>query len=494
MPSDDASLPRPFWREPALLAIVAIGVALRLAWLFQPIRYDEAITYFTCARGGVRAALTEYGAPNNHVFHSLLVCGTTTLSNAVWTIRLPAFVAGALVPLAAFHVGRRLHGREAALLGAALVACSAHLIEYATNARGYSIVTLFSLLQVLLAKRIVRHARHADLTGFAIVSALGLFTVPTMLYPTAATIAWAAVVGMTERRATPWRLLLWRAPLYAMLAVAIAVACYWPILSQPGGLERLTSNRFVVPLKSIDAWRGAMAGLGADVAAEWSLGLTRIGFGVAVACAIGGMVVSLFRRRDARASWILVAAIVTVAILFAQRVAPFARVFCFALPMLLLAAGAGATMLLEAVGVRRRWPAISVATCVGLAAYVVVARLPDRSTAGDKFPDAAAVVAFLSPTVEAGDAVIYNVVPSAPIRYTLMRDGRPMFDYRAGARRLWIVTRDDGDAANAIDSRSNRLRADDFEAPRLAYSAGVARVYEAIPRGGRTPPQGKRRG
>ena len=38
--------------DPALAAIITIGAALRLAWLFQPIRYDEAVTYLFYARAG----------------------------------------------------------------------------------------------------------------------------------------------------------------------------------------------------------------------------------------------------------------------------------------------------------------------------------------------------------------------------------------------------------------------------------------------------------
>ena len=100
---------------------------------------------------------------------------------------------------------------------------------------------------------------------------------------------------------------------------------------------------------------------------------------------------------------------------------------------------------------------------------------------------------FLLPKVAAGDAVIFGVVPSVPIQYVLYRAGRESFAYRAGATRMWIVMRADGVATDAINSRTNRLRSDDFETPRLAFERGVAKVYEAVPRAGRTPAQSKRR-
>ena len=481
-------------REPALIVIVAIGVALRAAWLFQPIRYDEAVTYLEFARAGVRHVVTSYDAPNNHVFHTLLVWLVTRASDAPWAIRLPAFVAGCVVPLAAYVVGRRLHGRSAALLGAALVACSVHLIEYATNARGYSIVTLLTLAQIALADRIVRRPAHADLATFALATAIGFYTVPTMLYPTLATLGWAGLVAIGDRRQTPWRRLARRAPAHALAAIVLTLALYAPILAQPGGPARLTANRWVAPLSTLADWRHAMAGLGAALIDEWSLGLTRGGLAIVATLALVGATVGVVRRRDARATWIIVAAGVVVATLFAQRVAPFARVFGFALPMLLLAGAAGAVEVLRWARLRTSAPAVGVAACVGLAAYVAIARLPDRAAATDKFPDAAAVVAFLSPKADAGDAVICGVVPSATLEYTLARAGRPMFAYRPDAVRLWIVMRGDEPATDVFNSRRYRLRAVDFAPPRLAYERGDARVYLATPRGGRTPASGRRRG
>ena len=468
--------------EPALVAISLIGVALRLAWLFQPVRYDEATTFLRYVRGGLRTVVTDYDAPNNHVFHSLLVWLSTRLSTDVWAIRLPAFVAGALVPPATYFVGRRLYGRGPALFGAALVACSAHLIEYSTNARGYSIVTLFSLLQLIFADRIVRAARHADFAAFALATSLGLFTVPTMVYPTAATLAWAVLLATTEGHLI--RRLVRRTPIYVVATVGATLLLYLPILSQPNGSANLTSNRFVAPLRSFDAWRGAMNALGGQLVDEWSLGPTRIGLALLAALAL----FAIARRRDARSSWPLVATVVVLTMLLLQRVAPFARVFCFALPMLSLAGSAG---LADALRATRSMPAFSVAACAAMATHVVVARLPDRSAEADKFPDAAVVVAFLTPKIDAGDAVIAGGVPSAPMQYTLFREGRPPFAYRAGATRLWIVTRSDGSAAEALSSRVNRLNAADFATPRLAFQSGIARVYEAVPHDGRTPKPAK---
>jgi len=61
----------------ALLIIAAIGAVLRLALLDQPMRYDEAYTFIVYASQPLGQALVTYSAPNNHLFHTLLVHLTT---------------------------------------------------------------------------------------------------------------------------------------------------------------------------------------------------------------------------------------------------------------------------------------------------------------------------------------------------------------------------------------------------------------------------------
>jgi len=459
-----------------------IAFALRLAWLFQPMRYDESITFLDTASSGFWPAWSQYGA-NNHVLHTLLVRLCTLWTSREWAIRLPAFVAGVLTPWVAYLVGRQLFDRGAALIGAALVACSAALIEYSTNARGYSMVTLFTLLQVMLADRIVRTARHRDLASFALVSAAGLFTIPTMLYPTITTLAWALLIAGTRSSQTPWRKLMLRAPLYVALGLLLVALLYTPVLLQKDGWHNLTDNKWIAPIDTFSGWRHALRGLTVGLWKEWSYGLTKAGLGLAIAFAIIA-VIAYASRRNMRAMWVVVALVVCVGMMAVQRVAPFVRVFLFALPLLLLTAAAGLSMLIS-----QRWAMrAALGLCVGLAIYDVASHAPDRASAFDKFPQAKAVIAFLLPHIDRpDDATVFGVVASAPTRYERFRTGQPPIPYRPGARRLWLVTRYDDAPAHVL--YSNRLRADFFKKPKLVFKQGVAEVYELIPLAGRTPRQ-----
>src|SRR5947207_15045799 len=136
----------------ALCAIFAVGVVVRVCLLSQPMRNDEALTFLYYSSKPLSMALSDYSLPNNHLFHTFLVrLAYLLLGNEPWSLRLPAFIAGTLLIPAAYLLAHRLYNRHAALLSAALVACSSILIEFTTNARGYTLICLITLLVFALA-------------------------------------------------------------------------------------------------------------------------------------------------------------------------------------------------------------------------------------------------------------------------------------------------------------------------------------------------------
>src|SRR5262249_44010483 len=150
------------------------GAVVRVAFLGWPMRYDESLTYLHYARHSWQVALTTYDAPNNHLFHTLLMRVAIRLfGNAPWTLRLPACVAGILLLPVTCVVARRFGGGGAPLLATAAVATSMVTIEMSTNARGYSIVTLVFLLLLGLGRYLLTSNRGAGWVAFAALGAVG---------------------------------------------------------------------------------------------------------------------------------------------------------------------------------------------------------------------------------------------------------------------------------------------------------------------------------
>lgn len=114
-------------------------------YLSRPMLYDEAFTYNIFASRPMLRIISDYQLPNNHIFHSLLVHFTTGIfGSQPWAVRLPAFLAGVWLIPAGYLVARAFFDRDTALLSAALTGFMPILVDYATNARGYSLMALFS--------------------------------------------------------------------------------------------------------------------------------------------------------------------------------------------------------------------------------------------------------------------------------------------------------------------------------------------------------------
>ncbi|MBV9356675.1 MAG: glycosyltransferase family 39 protein [Chloroflexi bacterium] len=404
-----------------LLSIVLLGAGFRLVYLQQPIRYDEAFTFTEFASRPLYYALSFYPEPNNQLLHTLLVhVSYLAFGNQLWAIRLPAFLAGVLTVPATYLVGRQLYGASAALLAAGLVAASSVLIEYSTNARGYTIVSLLFLIGVALVAYGVRHASAAAPVAAAVVMALGFYAIPTTLYAFATLLAWAVWAG-GFRRPTRWLAL---AGLVIVTAAGSLLVYLPPLIVS--GLNNLLGNRFVVPLD----WASFASELPRSLAATWTLWTRDLPPPiVAVLVAAFGLGLVLHPRLSrVPGPPLLVAALVgCLPILVAQRVVPFERVWLFLLPAVLLTVSAGLVWVLSLVKPRQLdslVSALALAATLGLGLLVVEDGSVLRSDETGNFPDAQAVTGLLAGRLAPDDSVVTSVPASLPeLQYYFRRDG-----------------------------------------------------------------------
>src|SRR5581483_2195620 len=149
---------------------------LRIPLLTRPMGADESASFLYYASHPLPVSLTIYGSPNNHILHSVLMRLSFLLfGREEWALRLPAFLAGvALVPLT--YLAARALSERGALIAAAFSAAAPVLIDYSTDARGYTLLCCFVLLCTVAMAR-------SQVVPFAISAALGFYTIPVMLYP-----------------------------------------------------------------------------------------------------------------------------------------------------------------------------------------------------------------------------------------------------------------------------------------------------------------------
>jgi len=408
-------------------------VALRALYLEQPMRYDESCSYTNTVAHGLRHALSQYTAPNNHVFHSALVWASTKLFGGhAWAIRLPAFVAGVLLVPATYVAGRMLYGARAALVAAALVASFAELVVFSTDARGYTIVSLLFLLLVILAAHLKRAPSRVAWGAFAVLAALGVWTVPTALYPVGGVALWiaaSAATGDTASRPLP---VVRDLALSLVTSVLLAILLYAPVLVVGTGLRSLVANQYVRSAPPEQFWRGVRE-LPALLWADWTLGVP---VWARALLAVGLAVGSVLHRRIARDRvpvWATVFLWCAALLLVVRRDAGI-RIWLFLLPLAALVAGAGLTALLAPAFLRLSARGRALASALLPVALALAVSLHAVRTAavfdpalGDTstFRDAPEVTRYLASHLAPGDRVLAQIPTDGPLEYYMGRAAVP---------------------------------------------------------------------
>lgn len=463
-----------------LLSVFLItGIAFRIAFLFQPIRHDEAFTYTNYASKPLLLALSNYSFPNNHLFHTLLVnlsCGL--FGNQLWAIRLPALLAGiAILPLSYLLV-RALYNRHAALIALGLTACASANIEYATNARGYTLITACFLSISLLAIYLRQKNNLSAWILFGVICALGFYTIPIMLYPFAGVMLWiAASIGIGDFSVAG------RRGIGALLRVCIiAITCtgafYTPMMLG-SGLEALIGNRFVqsatfsafvfgLPDRLEEVWQQGMRDLPA--ALTWVLGLLAL---------LG--VLAERRLSPRKIPFTATIALGLLICLCLQRVLPPARVWLYLLPLFFGVLGFGITVCLQnalsqnAQCLIHLAIAIALTTCCGFGAYQTLTQYYPYGPGTMR--DAESITQDLSDQLQPGDRLL-TIATAAPLEYYFQKHRVPIAYLRRPLRessRVILVVLEN---KYTLDQVLNFVKwPKPFGPPRLLKAYPSARLY-----------------
>jgi hypothetical protein len=170
----------------ALLALLAWAAALRLLFLREPIRFDEAANALYYGDRSLLHAVGGMGGNENHGLASLSIwIAVRLLGWSEASVRLPTLLCG-VVLCWALYAGLRWYSgdRVVALAGAGLAAVSPWLVFFSVNARGYIWQTLAVALLVplILAARRGTRIPAATLGLWAgAFSAVGAFAARSML-------------------------------------------------------------------------------------------------------------------------------------------------------------------------------------------------------------------------------------------------------------------------------------------------------------------------
>lgn len=406
------------WRRDLAIVLLAVaaGLIVRAPLMLLPMRFDEAFSFLTYATKGIHYLTTVYDFPNNQVLNTLLMhVSWRAFGNHLWVIRLPAFLAGAAIPAAAYAAARALYGSKAALWAAGLTATYAPLVDFSVNGRGYTIGILLILVMIALGARLLERPSPWGWRAFVACGVLSIYAIPTMAYGVAGVGLWMLFArfprrGRIELRATA-------ALAGATLAVAgLSLLLYWPVVDQGGwrAVQPLPRSAHAIWALAEAVW--ANWNRAAPHPVDW---LLTIGFVTAV----------VVHRRVARQAVPLAAAmlLVVIGVLGVGRIPPFARSWLYLSPVYLITAGAGMSYLVERAAARfeggRRFGQPAVVLAVSLALGLNVTLTGQRGSEAPPQSDNH-IVRFLRGYLRPGQSVVIDRHYTRPaVEYYMARYG-----------------------------------------------------------------------
>ncbi len=423
-----------------LAGITLFGLFLRLIQLQRPVGYDEAYTFMHFGSRAIRYIVTDYSGPNNHIFHSLLVSLSYHLfGNSLWALRLPAMSAGVLCIPAGYLAGKRLFNHWSGLIAAVCLALMPMLVDYSDNARGYTLICLFSIIGLWMAAELTRKNLAAGWLILSITCILGFYTIPTFLYPFGVIFVWLGLSALQGKTggltciAFLTRLLFWG--LFTGVSVFIL---YSPVFFFGTGIQSIIGNEFVQSLTWPD-FRNTLSARIPKVWDEWW-------FGIPVWIkwfSVGGFFLSFLsiwndgKTFDPSRSKLplIVPAILWIGLsLIIQRVVPLARVWMFLLAYYLIVASAGWGLLADYLCTKKWGNYIITASLVALTLVGYLGRWndPTYSTIERGFDYSAAV--YLHEHLIDDDTILAVAPGSIRVGYYLYQMGVPYSRFYDRAR------------------------------------------------------------
>lgn len=323
--------------------ITLIGLSLRIIDINKSIAYDEAYTFIHFASRPFKHILTDYSAPNNHIFHTILVGISYRLfGGEAWALRLPAFIAGVLLIPAMYIAARRFFSEYQALAAAGLLAVMPLFINYSVNGRGYTMLVLVSLLLTNFAAILVFQKSNAALIAFIFTAALGFYTIPIFLYPMAGVSFWVVFTYLFARESWSERLRKVGVFLGACLLAGLLTALlYSPVIIFGSGLSSIIENEIVKSLR----WSTFVENLDPRLLKAWNKWMIGIGPSFENVFLVGFLVSVLFYRKVSNQKLLLplqvFLALAVAILLVLQRVSPLPRIWIFLEAFYLMFAAAG---------------------------------------------------------------------------------------------------------------------------------------------------------
>jgi len=185
-------------------ALMAVGVALRLAVAHQSLFADELSTRYLLAGRGLDdvVSLVHTDAEITPPLYFVASWLTTRIDFSPEMLRAPSLIAGTLAIPLVYRLGLRTVGHRAALVAAALTTFSPFMIYYSAEARGYGLMMVLVLGSTLCLLNAVEDGRTRWWwAAYAACTCAAVYTHYTSVFALFGQFAWVLWAHPAARRA-----------------------------------------------------------------------------------------------------------------------------------------------------------------------------------------------------------------------------------------------------------------------------------------------------
>lgn len=474
------------WSRAALLFAITLAAAIyRFAEIGNDISYDEAYTYLAFIRGSFWQTATDYHLPNNHIFLSLILNLTFRIfGGELWVLRIPTYLAGVLMIPASYALGKRLYSPSTGMLSAIAVSAFPELIQFSTVFRGYIIVAVFTLLVLVLGDELRRKKNRFGWAFLVMIFTLGLYTIPTMLFPFAILFFYFLFSVVVNDIGSSYvsKLDFLRYWLSSGILTGLATATlYSPILLF--SRDDLFNHHWLIPVP----WEilpNRMYGKLLNTWAEWTAPIP----GWLVWLGVVGIIISfLFHKEFARQKIPLQIAFVAgiVTIILIQRPNAWPRVWSFAIGPLLVWASAGIVEPLSRFRIKAwslHWAMVGIAFAALL--WGGVQHIPDLSLHSQEMSNIEATADYLAAELQQDDLILIDGSHAPLLEYYLLRNGKSQKFFQreiSFQRAIFVVVTKGRETLESMQNKFVEKYKLDINTFQLLRSYGNYKIYEVFP-------------
>ncbi len=224
-----------------VLFVVAFAVRLYYA-LSLPISYDEAWTFINFTNKGILSSMSYYPAPNNHILHSIFtnICSILPFDSKI-NLRIPSMVASALSVSVLYIFSVKSFSKKTAFFVSLIFGFLPSVLYYGTLSRGYSLILLCFIVMFFSTLNIIQNKRQSEnILSLAIFSTIGLYTMPSFLYPVASLFIYLFLYALVIKKYN----LLKNVIKYGIAVIVFTIVLYLPIIVV-SGLDSIINNQYV---------------------------------------------------------------------------------------------------------------------------------------------------------------------------------------------------------------------------------------------------------